>query len=411
MNSKLDENTRAILLESLARAKAYTEKLKANREKQLWKEVGIPCGLDDALSRLTKDEMAKIRQAYDFKNLSALKKADLARELAWRIPVKFKQVIYTLDQSNYDLIKVIASSSGVIPDYGISLLNAEVLMKYSVIYPGVFENKKVLFMPTELVRAFAQLDGTELQNIVRRNTEWILLTHGLLYFYGVMNAWHVRERIETLTGQAVDMLELMNVMSFACDFYGQVRQTSHGYQDSRVLDATRIVEEQSKRPSVDYYPFTKKQLLRAGAPDYFHKTPALNGFINFLLQHYDLDATETNDIASQMTNMINEDSTLPLIMKYLQSLLEFPDFEFLQVMTAEVQSLYNNTRQWALKGHMPTELFHEEWKHLLPLPAEPLKIDQSSAKIVELSPRRTRVGRNDPCPCGSDKKYKKCCGK
>jgi SEC-C motif-containing protein len=24
--------------------------------------------------------------------------------------------------------------------------------------------------------------------------------------------------------------------------------------------------------------------------------------------------------------------------------------------------------------------------------------------------RETRVGRNDPCPCGSGKKYKKCCG-
>jgi len=23
----------------------------------------------------------------------------------------------------------------------------------------------------------------------------------------------------------------------------------------------------------------------------------------------------------------------------------------------------------------------------------------------------TKIGRNDPCPCGSGKKYKKCCGK
>ncbi|MBW2689835.1 MAG: SEC-C domain-containing protein, partial [Deltaproteobacteria bacterium] len=22
----------------------------------------------------------------------------------------------------------------------------------------------------------------------------------------------------------------------------------------------------------------------------------------------------------------------------------------------------------------------------------------------------TKIGRNDPCPCGSGKKYKKCCG-
>jgi uncharacterized protein YecA (UPF0149 family) len=24
--------------------------------------------------------------------------------------------------------------------------------------------------------------------------------------------------------------------------------------------------------------------------------------------------------------------------------------------------------------------------------------------------RTNKVGRNDPCPCGSGKKYKKCCG-
>ncbi len=34
----------------------------------------------------------------------------------------------------------------------------------------------------------------------------------------------------------------------------------------------------------------------------------------------------------------------------------------------------------------------------LPPPVDPIQ-----------SPRT--VGRNDPCPCGSGKKYKKCCGK
>jgi preprotein translocase subunit SecA len=27
------------------------------------------------------------------------------------------------------------------------------------------------------------------------------------------------------------------------------------------------------------------------------------------------------------------------------------------------------------------------------------------------APNRKKVGRNDPCPCGSGKKYKKCCGR
>jgi preprotein translocase subunit SecA len=35
--------------------------------------------------------------------------------------------------------------------------------------------------------------------------------------------------------------------------------------------------------------------------------------------------------------------------------------------------------------------------------------EESSQKTVKLS--HPKVGRNDPCPCGSGKKYKKCCGK
>jgi uncharacterized protein YecA (UPF0149 family) len=31
-------------------------------------------------------------------------------------------------------------------------------------------------------------------------------------------------------------------------------------------------------------------------------------------------------------------------------------------------------------------------------------------KIVLTQRTSTKVGRNDPCPCGSGKKYKKCCG-
>lgn len=31
-------------------------------------------------------------------------------------------------------------------------------------------------------------------------------------------------------------------------------------------------------------------------------------------------------------------------------------------------------------------------------------------RVSEHAPRR-KIGRNDPCPCGSEKKYKKCCGR
>jgi uncharacterized protein YecA (UPF0149 family) len=36
----------------------------------------------------------------------------------------------------------------------------------------------------------------------------------------------------------------------------------------------------------------------------------------------------------------------------------------------------------------------------------PLVTDRFAPEVL---PRRQEVGRNDPCPCGSGKKYKKCC--
>jgi uncharacterized protein YecA (UPF0149 family) len=36
---------------------------------------------------------------------------------------------------------------------------------------------------------------------------------------------------------------------------------------------------------------------------------------------------------------------------------------------------------------------------------------QGEQKVKQIKHDQPKVGRNDPCPCGSGKKYKKCCGK
>jgi uncharacterized protein YecA (UPF0149 family) len=38
-------------------------------------------------------------------------------------------------------------------------------------------------------------------------------------------------------------------------------------------------------------------------------------------------------------------------------------------------------------------------------------VDFEKEVIYQKTIRHEKVGRNDPCPCGSKKKYKKCCGR
>lgn len=57
----------------------------------------------------------------------------------------------------------------------------------------------------------------------------------------------------------------------------------------------------------------------------------------------------------------------------------------------------NNTRNWANRGYTPLELGKLQRK----------KRPKEEPRIKEA--KRLKIGRNEPCPCGSGKKYKRCC--
>ena len=43
-------------------------------------------------------------------------------------------------------------------------------------------------------------------------------------------------------------------------------------------------------------------------------------------------------------------------------------------------------------------------------PAASAPMGRSRPAAHHIESEQPKVGRNDPCPCGSGKKYKKCCG-
>ncbi len=62
-----------------------------------------------------------------------------------------------------------------------------------------------------------------------------------------------------------------------------------------------------------------------------------------------------------------------------------------------------------------TSIFEENgWKCIIGLePDEPEDIADLEILLNSPKPKiaEKKIGRNEPCPCGSGKKYKKCCGK
>jgi hypothetical protein len=111
--------------------------------------------------------------------------------------------------------------------------------------------------------------------------------------------------------------------------------------------------------------------------DRFSANPVL--FMGFL------DGVQTSLIEDFPLEDLNEESSL--------SILVDPEKLYLNMLIAEADYLYN----------LP------QWDDVL-TDAKRVAITKAykKAKIVV---NKNKTGRNDPCPCGSGKKYKHCCGK
>ena len=68
-------------------------------------------------------------------------------------------------------------------------------------------------------------------------------------------------------------------------------------------------------------------------------------------------------------------------------------------------SMYQNLPNPFLRGWKPAEVDNPP-----ELPDDLPRFIRLKTETVDLT-KKPKVGRNDPCPCGSGKKYKKCCGR
>lgn len=405
----LDLKTLNKIRKGIAQRLKYERELQEKREQKMWRHVSEPFQLESVLNSLSKSELDRIRKNLELKGISGLNKGELIKELVIAIPCHLRRTLSRFDKERYVLFKNIVKHSGKLPlPRNVSVKKVEALMAWGVIFPIHLEGGKGLTVPIEIIEQFHALEGQELQQIIDRNTEWIQLTHGLLYYHGVMKPIVLVNMVSDLLNQEIDLLQFLDVFTSASDYYKQTTKSAYGLVDKRVMNQKEIFIEIEKRPSIDYYPFTKQQLVKAGKPGYVEKTREMNSLMHFLQHYYELTTEEMEDLADQLMIMIFNDGSLNQAVKYFEQRFEFPDLEFVEGLAYYLTELFNHSRRWILKGHTPREISQGSKSKLVP--SAVLANSQPSSNVIDFNSRKA-IGRNDPCPCGSGKKYKKCCGK
>lgn len=123
----------------------------------------------------------------------------------------------------------------------------------------------------------------------------------------------------------------------------------------------------------------------------------------FLTKNTDADQDEADLVCRMIQREITADCTMQDVFQIFEVMeLEVRDDRRLDELVTLINDLWNNTRMLLNRGFTPNELSAQAMGNRLPLPAK--------NNIIAFRPGgKTKIYPNDPCPCGSGKKYKSCC--
>lgn len=401
MDKRLSGKDQNVLLNALEGAKKAARQMEAKEEEKRWSAIEVPLTLGNGLARLTKQDLSTIRSNWNIRGASSLKKQELIAVMEQHASEALHPIWLRFDESRYEIVKHIAGKGGD-AFYPLEPFQLDYFHSLGILFTGTYEGNKTLAMPREVVESFRANDDASLRETVRRNTEWIKLAQGLLHYYGVLSVGELYKLIGQHSKAGVDPVLCEEVLQEAESFYREMRVNGNEASDAWVWNPDKIRQEQQARSIVPLYPFTREQLLRAGESGFVERHASYSAFVEFLVKGYDLRREEADACVEESVSIIRNGGTPASVLQALQQSFEMDRLETVQQFMDRIVGLYNDTRQWYLKGHTPEEL---STARSGPVPSK----HGSSAGIYDFATKK-KVGRNDPCPCSSGKKYKKCCG-
>ncbi|MDR2859972.1 MAG: SEC-C domain-containing protein [Mediterranea sp.] len=249
------------------------------------------------------------------------------------------------------------------------------------------------------------------------------LVCGLIYLYGIMSLEKFVNIYNELNGKE-DALEAANFADFmeqrdrvSNELYIFVCDDTEYVISSRIENMTDILNEITQRSEFEYHSFTKEEVLEVGTYYSFSSLPSKKLF-NYLIGTLDIPEIFVSLLMRRVWEMTQNNTPVP---ELIETLIKEVDKAMDKDWNADnllflLRKYMNSLPRWILKGNSPNEVFDRD--NYLRIPSQIIEdadeIDETDRKLYPsfATPYRdiSKIERNDPCPCGSGKKYKKCCG-
>lgn len=291
--------------------------------------------------------------------------------------------------------------------------------------------RKVLVIPLELrpeleehfrIHLLEEITGSmenvEINSLTEEQMQILDLVSVCAYFYGAIDLQDLYEQVDAIEKLHISPAEFRNLagsggnydieeLLFDCD--------SETVSYFNAADRRLILAEQRQWPGLPYRPISRAEAL-AVLEDREDKlwNPGARNLEDWLRKHLggskqDRDVQKFARLAvMEIWQAILAGDEFRKVLKMLNDLVGYNNKASPRMAHELLVSMWEYVPRWSLKGWSPALLRVKFPDCAADLPAV---LEWTAEPGAAASPGAVlKVGRNEPCPCGSGQKFKRCCG-
>ena len=354
---------------------------------KMWKAIDEETSFKSFLEKMTKDELVKIAKKYSVKGLTTLKKADVVERMMEVILNNTRVVLELMEESTLRYLEDLTKENGLKKYECNEMIYINYLRNRGLAFSGTKDDEAFVIVPKELREIISSNIDKDLKEKSILNEEIIKATAGMVYYFGVCKIDFIKSNINKLFAADFDDTYISSLIAsgeeVGYDYVIDGDMLCH----IDVEDVEKIITLQEEAKN-DYYKFDKKSLIKAGKIDFVEENKQVTKLEKVLGELFVIDKNILKEeLDSFIVAIKNEVERSEAIDIFLQA-YEIESEQEREIFTYELDVLAKSIRKWSLKGYTEDEIAKE------------------ASRVVNV----VKIGRNDPCICGSGKKYKKCCG-
>ena len=271
-------------------------------------------------------------------------------------------------------------------------------------------------VPQEVISVYEKINTPELQEKCRR-LSWMRSCQsmmGLIYAIAplkiVYRMYRRRDGFRVSYEEFMDILNELSTKDDMCIIKGDKLIWKAVLQDNLY---ERIEEFQGNR---EFYIPTVEEILDYAKHGYPSQNVSYRKLSSFLRDELHQDEEQIEELLYIVYKEFSMDGMLSDIMEEFNKRgVVFDSDRQMERFAPIMMEVNNNTRMLDFRGYTPNEVSRANEQEVVPTaPVMQSFVPTLGAlptnKVVDMQPKK-KVYPNDPCPCGSGKKYKKCCGR